>query len=59
MEKITQQTVRSLLPVRKADSNKGSYGSVLAVAGSMAYRGAACLCPQHRPAPRGGENTDG
>lgn len=44
MEKITQQTVRSLLPVRKADSNKGSYGSVLAVAGSMAYRGAACLC---------------
>lgn len=44
MEKIAQQTVRSLLPVRKADSNKGSYGSVLAVAGSMAYRGAACLC---------------
>lgn len=29
-----------------AESNKGSYGSVLAAAGSMAYRGAAALCTE-------------
>ena len=40
---ITRELVRRLLPGRMAESNKGSYGSVLAAAGSMAYRGAAAL----------------
>ena len=44
MQEITRSVVRDCLPERRADSNKGSYGSVLTVAGSMAYRGAASLC---------------
>lgn len=43
---ITRELVRRLLPGRTAESNKGSYGSVLAAAGSMAYRGAAALCTE-------------
>lgn len=43
---ITRELVRLLLPGRMAESNKGSYGSVLAAAGSMAYRGAAALCTE-------------
>ena len=43
---ITRELVRRLLPGRMAESNKGSYGSVLAAAGSMAYRGAAALCTE-------------
>ena len=43
---ITRELVGELLPKRQADSNKGSYGSVLAAAGSMAYRGAAALCTE-------------
>ena len=43
---ITRELVRRLLPGRMAESNKGSYGSVLAAAGSMAYRGAAALCSE-------------
>ena len=31
---ITRELVRRLLPERMAESNKGSYGSVLAAAGS-------------------------
>lgn len=44
LQDITREKVRTLLPARPADSNKGSFGSVLAAAGSMAYRGAAALC---------------
>lgn len=44
MQEITRDVVKGLLPKRDADTNKGSFGSVLAVAGSMAYRGAASLC---------------
>ena len=44
MQEITRSVVRERLPERRADSNKGTYGSVLTVAGSMAYRGAASLC---------------
>lgn len=44
MQEITRSVVQGLLPRRDADTNKGSFGSVLAVAGSMAYRGAASLC---------------
>lgn len=43
-QEITREKVRALLPDRPADANKGSFGSVLAAAGSMAYRGAAALC---------------
>ena len=35
---------RALLPTRPADSNKGTYGKVMAVAGSPAYIGEAALC---------------
>ena len=44
MQEITRDVVKGVLPKRDADTNKGSFGSVLAVAGSMAYRGAASLC---------------
>ena len=43
---ITQEMVKDRLPRREADANKGSFGSVLAAAGSMAYRGAAALCTE-------------
>ena len=49
---ITRELVRRLLPGRMAESNKGSYGSVLAAAGSMAYRGAAALCTEGGQARR-------
>ena len=42
---ITRELVRRLLPGRMAESNKGSYGSVLAAAGSMA------LCLSVWPGP--------
>ena len=45
-QEITRELVQSWLPRRQADSNKGSYGSVLAAAGSLAYRGAAALCAE-------------
>lgn len=44
MREIQWADVLRRLPRRAADSNKGSYGRVVAVAGSMAYRGAAALC---------------
>lgn len=34
------------LPVRRPESNKGSYGKVLLVCGSLGYRGAAALCAE-------------
>ena len=45
-QEITRELVQSWLPRRQADSNKGSYGSVLTAAGSLAYRGAAALCAE-------------
>lgn len=44
MREIQWGDVLRRLPRRAADSNKGSYGRVVAVAGSLAYRGAAALC---------------
>jgi NAD(P)H-hydrate epimerase len=38
------QTVRELLPPRPADANKGTFGRVLVVGGSVNYTGAAALC---------------
>lgn len=41
MKRIDHSLAVSLLPARKKDSSKGDFGSVLAVAGSPSYRGAA------------------
>jgi len=42
-ELITDDWARSALPRRLLESNKGSFGRVMVVAGSMNYIGAACL----------------
>ncbi len=42
-ELITEEWVRSALPKRPLDANKGSFGRVLVVAGSINYIGAAYL----------------
>ncbi len=42
-EPITQELARSLMPVRPKDSHKGTFGYLLAVAGSAGLTGAACL----------------
>lgn len=42
-ELITEQWVRSVLPPRPRDANKGTFGRVLVVAGSINYIGAAYL----------------
>lgn len=39
MHELNQHKIAALLPQRRAQSNKGSYGSVAAAAGSLAYRG--------------------
>lgn len=43
INEITLETARNLLPERKAESNKGTYGKVLNIAGCMNYQGAAYL----------------
>ena len=42
---ITEEFVWQNIPRRARDSHKGTFGSVLAVAGSAFYRGAALLAP--------------
>ncbi|HRR99546.1 MAG TPA: NAD(P)H-hydrate epimerase, partial [Candidatus Sumerlaeia bacterium] len=41
---ITMELARETLPYRPADGHKGTFGSVLAVAGSTGMTGAAALC---------------
>ena len=43
-EVVTAETVRAILPERRADSHKGSFGTVGVVAGSVNYSGAVLLC---------------
>ncbi|MCL0074009.1 NAD(P)H-hydrate dehydratase [Dehalococcoidia bacterium] len=42
-ELITSESIRTLLPPRPLDANKGSFGRLLVVAGSINYIGAAYL----------------
>ena len=44
MREIKRKTIKSFLPKRGADSNKGTFGRVLVVAGSNTMTGAALLC---------------
>lgn len=46
MHILNRQDILYMLPQRPAKSNKGSYGSVVAVSGSITYRGAAALCTE-------------
>lgn len=43
MKKITKTLAKSFLPERPNNSNKGSFGKVLNIAGSLYYQGAAYL----------------
>ena len=43
MEQLCEEFVFSRIPARAQESHKGSYGHLLAVAGSRRYRGAASL----------------
>ncbi|MCM1259199.1 MAG: NAD(P)H-hydrate dehydratase [Roseburia sp.] len=41
---LEDMDIKKFLPLRKKDSNKGSYGKVLVIAGSDKMAGAACFC---------------
>lgn len=43
---LTAEQIFALLPQRRPDSHKGSYGKLLLVAGSARYRGAAALAAE-------------
>lgn len=46
LQTVTDDMVSALLPVRKPDSHKGTFGTVGVVAGSISYTGAAYLCSE-------------
>lgn len=43
MDKIEKNTVKYLIPKREENSNKGTFGRILTIAGSLNYQGAAYL----------------
>jgi hydroxyethylthiazole kinase-like uncharacterized protein yjeF len=43
-EMVTPEAMRAILPPRKPDANKGTFGKVLVVAGSPRFPGAALMC---------------
>lgn len=43
---LTAAQIWDRLPLRKSESNKGTYGRVTLVSGSLCYRGAAALCAE-------------
>jgi len=43
---LDKEFIREILPKRKPDGHKGTFGSVLVVAGGKGYSGAACLASQ-------------
>jgi ADP-dependent NAD(P)H-hydrate dehydratase / NAD(P)H-hydrate epimerase len=45
-EAVTEEMVQHILPTRKANSHKGTYGTAGVVAGSLNYTGAALLCAE-------------
>ena len=45
-ELLTEASVRALLPARPGDANKGTFGKVMVVAGSVNFIGAAALATQ-------------
>ncbi|MBR5560183.1 MAG: NAD(P)H-hydrate dehydratase [Clostridia bacterium] len=45
-EVLEEADAAAMLPVRQMDGHKGTFGHVLAVAGSEGMAGAACLCAQ-------------
>jgi hydroxyethylthiazole kinase-like uncharacterized protein yjeF len=44
LEMLSPREARALLPQRPADSNKGTYGKLMVLAGSPQFIGAAALC---------------
>lgn len=43
-ETVSEEMVSAMLPVRKPDGHKGTFGTVGVVAGSLSFTGAAYLC---------------
>ena len=48
-KKLSDGFVKSVLKKRATDSNKGSYGTLNCVCGSVRYPGAAGLCVEGAP----------
>ncbi len=44
MQEINMDLVKNILPIRKKDSNKGTYGTLLCICGSYGMAGASILC---------------
>ena len=49
MEQITKRLAAALLPERKADGHKGSFGKVCVIGGSVGYTGAPVYAAEGLP----------